>query len=177
MWACRNGILHGNTADTKKEIGSALIREKVTAAYTLYFENKFRVLSRDGSLFRRKTLEDRLKGDDDTLLCWLRAVEVSLAAFDRHQIKAEKSAPAFFQPFRDLGKRKLLVAQQLARIVGQWTEAHTVPETSKFTVEYIAPHLQRESEHLSADVTVATQDQYRRRKQKVASIEVWRTLY
>mmetsp|Transcript_1981 Transcript_1981/g.3052 ORF Transcript_1981/g.3052 Transcript_1981/m.3052 type:complete len:246 (-) Transcript_1981:1708-2445(-) len=175
-WACRNRILHGNTVEAKKESRSALIQAKVSEAYTLYFENKLRVLSRDVTLFSRKTLEDRLKGDDDTLFCWLRAVEVALAVFEKQQAKAEMSAAAFFQPFRDLGKRKL-AAQQLMRLVEQQTEAHTVPEISQFTEEYIEPHSQRETEHLSADVSVATQDQYKGGNKRWQVSKVLRTPY
>jgi len=85
VWESRNGIVHGVTRDEAKEMRSKLIKGKVAEAFQRFSDRKIWLLPRDHSLFTKKTMDERLKGDDDALLCWLRSVEVAMAAFERRQ--------------------------------------------------------------------------------------------
>jgi len=110
--------LHGDTYQAKREKKSALIRDKVAEMYALHESSPYLVLPQDSYLFTRKDLATRLKGDDDSLLCWLRTVEVAMNTLERHQSRARSHSEKFFAPFlRLLGQQKqaLRAAQQEER--------------------------------------------------------------
>lgn len=72
-------------------------------------EGKIILLGCDNYLFTKKTLEQRLAGDNDTLLGWLRTLEVAMKACERNQDREAKNAAKFFEQCRALGRQKLLV--------------------------------------------------------------------
>ena len=164
VWACRNGILHGDTFDKKRELRSKLIREKVAEAYALFTAGELYLLARDKALFRKKTLEQRLKGDDDSLFCWLRSVEVAMTVFERRQAKYSTNAAVFFRPFREMGQQKLR-AQRLDSLISNrevdqaWQNQRTPSYAEGF-------YTQTEADQLIADVSTSTQSQYSQRKAK-----------
>lgn len=172
IWASPNGILHGNTRDEKREARLALIRSKVTEAYELYAEKKLILLSRDTALFRRKTLEERLKGDEDMLFCWLRSVEVALAAYEKQQAKAARMAKVFFQPFREMGKRRLVAQRMVTMFTTTTREVHsTVPDRNRLEEPNKLQYARREEEQLTEEVSEWTQNQYKLRSQQVTAVD------
>jgi hypothetical protein len=113
VWECRNKVIHGDTREKSRAIRTALIREKASAAYSLYYEGQILLLARDQYLFTKKPLPTRLEGDDDSLLCWLRLVEVALKSYAVQHAKAQENAARFFQPFRALGRQRIRDSYQM----------------------------------------------------------------
>jgi len=166
VWEYRNGVLHGTTYSTKREQRRKLVREKVNSAYDLYFQGSLLVLSRDTYLFTKKTVEERLVGDEDTLLCWLRLVEVAMKVYEVQHVKAQKQAATFFQQFRALGRQKLA------------TSRHHTLTLSQHAQEFLAPpqqidlkHIQREDQQVSSEASAFTQARYKLRKQRPSGVE------
>lgn len=151
VWECRNGILHGASAAEKKDVRSALIREKVSKAYMMYATGQFPLLARDNSLFKAKTETERLKSDDDFLLCWLRSLEIAQNAYERRQAKFATNAAAFFQPFRALGRQRLPL---------------TPPEKDPNLSNPVdGRHFLREMQQLTQEISGQTQTNYTSRRQ------------
>mmetsp|Transcript_24137 Transcript_24137/g.34594 ORF Transcript_24137/g.34594 Transcript_24137/m.34594 type:complete len:1267 (+) Transcript_24137:682-4482(+) len=170
MWECRNGIIQGNTQETRRAIRSATIRDKVKEAYTLYSEGKILLLPRDETLFERKILGMRLKGDDDTLLCWLRSLEVAINACEKQQSKAAKLAAVFFQPFRELGRQKL-AERRLTMLQSQIEETKSFSEQRSVVNPEEEPYSQRETDQMETEVSDFTKSQYNLRRQKAIVVE------
>ena len=162
-------MLHGTTYATKKAVKRALIVAKVTEAYALYAEGKLKLLARDQTLFTRFTAEHRLQGDTDTLLCWLRSVEIALLAYERRQAAASKQAAAFFHPFRVLGQRKLLEGRASTSSQHDRNSLDFAPPRS----DPFAPvlHSSREEAQLTQEVSPITQRQYRSRNNPQQEVE------
>mmetsp|Transcript_5492 Transcript_5492/g.8104 ORF Transcript_5492/g.8104 Transcript_5492/m.8104 type:complete len:785 (+) Transcript_5492:1386-3740(+) len=167
VWECRNGILHGDTREKRRTIRTLLIRDKVIECFELYMEGKIVLLARDNYLFAKKSLEQRLKGDDDMLLSWLRIVEVAMQAYERKQDKEAKNALVFFQKFRALGRQKLLVNRSVAATMQQEGNFDTT-QGGRFDTTVEGCHRDREENQLAQDVSEQTQRQYRTRRQTEA---------
>ena len=149
---------------------SKLIKGKVAEAFQRFSDRKIWLLPRDHSLFTKKTMDERLKGDDDALLCCLRSVEVAMAAFERRQSQAATNAALFFQPFRTLGLQRL--AMQRMTITASQQDQQSLP--SNQAAENIGErvnHSGRESDQLESEVSSATQSQYLDRSNKMAVVE------
>lgn len=151
VWACRNGIRHGAAVAEKKEVRSALIQAKVREAYRLSATGQFRLLERDKSLFRAKTESERLKGDFDPLFCWLRSLEIAKTAFEKRQERFATNATAFFQPFRALGRQRLLRSPSV--------------EAPKSSNSVEGRHYLREIQQLRQEISESTQATYTSRRQ------------
>ena len=159
LWNFRNGVLHGDTYTSRKEVWRALIRAKVQDAYWLYDSGKILLLSRDTMLFTKYPLETRLLRDDDALLCWLRSVEVAMQVYEKRQTQATKNAAVFFQPFRDLGRQTMLAN----RVDNSTLENEDSLSQEKGGVDSRGPKVRyswREEEQLTQEMTAATQQRY-----------------
>ena len=144
LWECCNGILHGDTKAAQRELRLALIKDRVKEAYERVLDTRLQVLPRDSSLFTRKQLEERLTGDADTLLCWLRTVEVATRAFENCRTK---------------------------EIAASETASPLSIEQADFIPSERTDHSRREVEQLESDVSVYTQSQYSDRKKKMAAMD------
>jgi ribonuclease HI len=87
LWKYRNGVVHGKTKEDgiKKEFEQ--LHKSVQAEYAAYAQDKFIISPQFSSLFTKKTLQERIKMDRDSLSCWLRSV----AAAKVHQETFRKS--------------------------------------------------------------------------------------
>jgi len=107
IWKYRNEILHGATREEQRRRFTVMLKDKVVEAYGYFHQNTAIVSYRNRYLFERKTLLQRLQGDDDALLGWLNTVEVAIATNEVEQAEARRNAEKFFQPFREAGRNKL----------------------------------------------------------------------
>jgi hypothetical protein len=99
LWKYRNGVVHGKTKEdgTKKEFEQ--LHKSVQAEYAAYAQDKFIISPQFSSLFTKKTLQERIKMDRDSLSCWLRSV----AAAKVHQetfCKSLGNITSFFKRHR-----------------------------------------------------------------------------
>lgn len=101
-------------------------------------------------MFIGKTLEERLQGDDDILFCWLRAVELALTAYGKLQAKAATNATRFFQPFREMGRKKL-AAHRLAQALSKQMEVQEVPAGGRGVLISGEVYSQWEEEQISSE--------------------------
>ena len=140
VWEFRNGVLHGATNKKRRHLQTELLREKVTAAYDQYAAGKILLFARDHYIFTKKTVEIRLAGDDDTLLGWLRLLEVAMMAYAREHMAEQLQATRFFAPFRLLGHQKLSQSHlELGALLGP---------TDLLLASNTCNHRQREEEQL-----------------------------
>jgi hypothetical protein len=107
VWELRNGVLHGVTIEESRAIQLELAQEKVAQAYNRYYGDPNIIRGRDAYLFTKKSLTERCMADRDTLLQWLRSVEVAMGIQDSIRTKASKNAAKYFLPFRLAGQQKL----------------------------------------------------------------------
>jgi len=107
VWEFRNDILHGATLEQSRAIARAATQEQVTRLYELYTSGSLLLLARDGYLFTRKSLTMRLAGDTDTLLRWIRIVELAVKSYEGYHHKIQQNAERFFRSFRELGRKKI----------------------------------------------------------------------
>jgi hypothetical protein len=87
LWKYRNGVVHGQTKWDGKKKEFEQLHKSVQAEYAAYAQDKFLISPQFSSLFTKKTLQERLKMDRDSLSCWLRSV----AAAKVHQEAFRKS--------------------------------------------------------------------------------------
>ena len=123
MWKHRNEILHGATREEARTLALNLVKSKVEEAFRQYESGGLTLLQRDNYLFTKRTKEERLQGDVDTMMCWLRIVEVAISANERIQELNKQQAAKFFQPFRELG-RKNKELRDLSFLRAKITEAY-----------------------------------------------------
>ena len=153
IWKHRNTVLHGATREEQRQLLTKLIHSKVVEAFNCFHTNPSIISSRNRYLFEKKTLLQRLQGDDDALLGWLNTVEVAIATHEVEQAAARENAARFFQPFREAGRRRLqrqLPADTAFLIEGQSgsvTDA-VIPNAS----EQIHSPSSKVSEQLAAEV-------------------------
>ena len=152
VWEFRNGVLHGATNKERRHLQADLLREKVEAAYDQFAAGKILLFARDHYIFTKKTIENRLAGDDDTLLGWLRLLEVAMLAYARQHTAEQLQAARFFAPFRILGRQKLSRGHLE-------TSAPSGP-TDLVLPSNICNHRQREEDQLQQEVSLSTQSQY-----------------
>ena len=167
IWECRNKILHGDTMEQRKTTKTKLIKDKVTDLYNLYYDGRLPLFARDQYLITKKPLEDRLKGDNDMLMCWLRLLEAAMKAYEVQQAKSQKHADKFFQPFRALGRQRLLESRAATMSQQQEVstqEAYHDPPTSKIS------YLQRDEIQLR-ELSPATQSLSLQRGQPSKPVE------
>lgn len=152
VWEFRNGVLHGATNIERRQLQTELLRKKVTAAYDQYAAGKILLFTRGHYIFTKKPLEVRLAGDDDTLLGWLRLLEVAMTAYARQHTAEQLHAARFFEPFRVLGRQKL------SRIHLERSSLSGSEDLLLTSNTY--NHRQREEEQLSQEVSLPVQSQY-----------------
>ena len=107
IWKHRNEVLHGATTAEQQQKLTKLIHSKVVEAFDNYNRTPTIISYRNKYLFEKKTLLQRLQGDDDALLGWLNTVEVAITTHEIEQSTARENAARFFQPFRDAGRRRI----------------------------------------------------------------------
>lgn len=100
-------------------------------------------------------MEDQLKGNDDTLFCRLRSVEVAMAVFEKRQSKAATNAEHFFRPLRAMGIKRLQERCLLVSASQSDGRPDLTGPTTAITVEK-EDYSQREQEHLHSDASEAT---------------------
>ena len=123
LWKHRNEILHGATWVETRAVELSLARGKVEEAFQRYSVGDLQLLERDKYLFTRRTKEERLQGDADALMSWLRIVEVAVNSNERQRKAQEHQVARFFQPFRELGKKNK-AARELKLLRAKVEEAY-----------------------------------------------------
>ena len=128
------------------------------------------VFARDQYLFTKTPLPKRLESDDDSLLCWLGLVEVATRAYAVHFAKAQENAARFFQPFREIGRRRIKASQhELSMQQGHgedWIGQHGEQGiTSK------PDHSQREMEQIASELSLLAQLRYGRQRQTMPPLD------
>lgn len=118
IWGFRNRILHGVTVEEQRRKFTELLRQQAHEACEYYHQRHSIISCHNQYLFERKTLEQRLQGDDDAMLGWLEKVEVAMATYWIEKGEAMKQAEKFFQPLREAGKRKWVQRQRYGTIDG-----------------------------------------------------------
>ena len=99
MWEHRNGILHGVTLEAQRRKHRETVIRQVEEVFQLYHRDPSIVLPQDRYLFTRQTKSQRLKKDIDTLMGWLRIVEVAMRANASFIDRARQQADSFFYHF------------------------------------------------------------------------------
>jgi hypothetical protein len=115
LWEYRNGILHGVTREDQRRKFTLSVHQQVQEAFATYKAKPTIISTRDAYLFERKTLAQRLQGDDDALLGWLHTVEVAIATQEVARAAASEQAARFFLPFRQAGALKQRALQPVTR--------------------------------------------------------------
>jgi hypothetical protein len=98
LWEFRNGVMHGHTNEEIMVRESNAIASRIHLAYLNYQDDHFHVPNRWQSLFTSKTLDQQLKQDHDTLLCWLRSYDEAVALQRDSTQRFSDAAKTFFQP-------------------------------------------------------------------------------
>ena len=170
VWECRNKVIHGDTRETSRAIRSALIREKASKAYDLYYEGHILLLAGDQYLFTKTPLNKRLEKDDDSILCWLGLVEVATKAYAAYHAKAQTNAARFFQPFRALGRQRLRGSFQA--LIEQQEHEDEVQTNSSQSCRLQGDHLrQREIEQITQELSPTIQQRCKRLQQALPPLE------
>jgi hypothetical protein len=98
LWKFRNSIVHGASKEEEKEKRLEQLHQHVCHEYSLYESDPFLISPQFASLFTKKSINDRLCMDIDSLTCWLRSVEEA----KWHQLHFRASLNSlrnwFFQP-------------------------------------------------------------------------------
>ena len=169
LWENHNTILHGNTSQEHRARLTADIHERVEAAYTLYNSDPTIAHERDSYLFTRKTVAARLAGDADTLLGWLRSVEVSMNAQEKQRHRANALSEKFFLPFRLAGRERL----QQRRSNSSALQAQPAEDSSILS----SPTLRntqsptREELQIQLELSPYTTQQYRQRREQLDPVD------
>ena len=98
--------MHGSTEEDARRVDLELVKGKDEEAYRRYEIGELVLLEHDKYSFTKRTQGERLQGNVDAMMSWLRIVEVAINAKERKRVQSAQQAARFFQPFRDLGKRK-----------------------------------------------------------------------
>jgi hypothetical protein len=108
LWKLRNSIVHGSTIAERQEKILSDLRLRVTEEYNSYEQDPFIVSPQFNSLFRKKSLEDRLRMGCDSLSSWLRSVKeakvyqkvfrASMANSAEKYFPLKSSAPPYIVP-------------------------------------------------------------------------------
>ena len=133
IWKHRNEVLHGENFEAAKAVELSMVQAKVAEAYEQYEQGQLVLLERDRYLFTKRSKDERLQGDVDMMMCWLRIVEVALSSQERQRKVQEQHALRFFQPFRDLGK-KIKAARELLLLKAKVVEAYGDYEEGKVEI-------------------------------------------
>jgi hypothetical protein len=83
LWKFRNGVVHGHTSNEAKQREFDTLHSQVRAELAAYRTDKFIVSPEFSFLYTRKTEEERMLMDRDSLAAWLRSIK---AAKTHHQI-------------------------------------------------------------------------------------------
>ncbi len=98
LWKNRNEVVHGATRSENMQRQRDELCLQVTAAYEQFQDDPFIVSATHNSLFRRKTLKDRLKMGINSLSAWLQSVKEARAYQKVFQATLQKAAKKFFVP-------------------------------------------------------------------------------
>lgn len=152
-WKFRNGILHGATLEQRRALEWGKITDEVKQLYEKYYSGQLLLLARDMYLFTKKPLSHRLEGDVDTLLRWIRIVEIAVRSYESEQSVQQRNADCFFRSFRELGRKKLQESLQ----VNSPSDRIDLSVEGALTGKSLLNHSWREKDQLSAEVSYHTQ--------------------
>jgi len=79
----------------------------VIVLYEEYNSGNLLLLARDRYLFLKKSKSERLASGTDTLLRWIRLVELAIKSYERFHRQTQQYAERFFRSFREQGRKKL----------------------------------------------------------------------
>jgi hypothetical protein len=75
LWKFRNSVVYGATKEDAKAKELEHLHQRVRHEYHLFSNDPFLVSPQFASLFSKKSLQERLRMDIDSMTCWLRSVE------------------------------------------------------------------------------------------------------
>ena len=118
VWEFRNDVLHGATAEQRRAITRATVYDKVIVLYEEYNSGNLLLLARDRYLFLKKSKSERLASGTDTLLRWIRLVELAIKSYEGFHRQTQQYAERFF---RSRGGRSYGRVFRLIWVKEYWT--------------------------------------------------------
>jgi hypothetical protein len=98
LWKFRNSVVYGATKEDAKAKEMEHLHQRVRHEYHLLANDPFLVSPQLASLLSKKSLQERLRMDIDSMTCWLRSVEEAKHHQTNFRASLSKLSGRFFKP-------------------------------------------------------------------------------